>query len=121
MDDNTGVYQIWTAPVNIDEIGISQISSVIPEGYSLGQNYPNPFNPNTVINYQIPKAGSVKLKVYDALGNEVATLVDRNQNAGTYEVTFSAKDAGTALSSGVYFYRLETDDFTENKRMVLIK
>jgi hypothetical protein len=81
------------------------------------QNYPNPFNPTTSINYSIPKASSVSLKVYDIIGNEVATLVNEFKNPGNYLVQFDA----SKLSSGVYFYRIQADDFTSTKKLLLLK
>jgi hypothetical protein len=99
----------------IDEIN-PNISSM-PTKYSLSQNYPNPFNPVTRINFDIPKQGLVMLKVYDILGREVKTLVNELKSPGKYSVDFN----GTELSSGVYFYRLESNSFTDIKRMLLIK
>lgn len=98
-------------------IGIETIGTEIPAGYSLGQNYPNPFNPVTMIEYKIPKAGLVKLIVYDLLGRQIKVLVDRKQNAGVYRVEFN----GNELSSGVYFYRLTSEDYYDTKKMVLVK
>jgi len=83
----------------------------------VSQNYPNPFNPVTKIKYHLPKNSEVILKVFDMSGKEVATLVNKKQTAGTYEVTFD----GTRLSSGTYFYRLQAGEFIETKRMMLIK
>jgi len=97
--------------------GINQISSEIPSTYSLSQNYPNPFNPRTVIRCQLPVASNVLLKVYDVQGREIATLVNEKLNAGTYTVDWNGSD----FPSGVYFYRLQTDGYTETKRMTLIK
>jgi len=91
----------------------------LPSSYTLGQNYPNPFNPSTVISYQLPAAGVVTLKVYDVLGNEVSTLVDEFQQAGTHNAQFSITNS--QLSSGVYFYKLQADGFVSTKKMVLIK
>ena len=85
--------------------------------FSLEQNYPNPFNPSTVIAYQLPVTGFVRLKVFDVLGNEVAVLVNENKPAGSYEVNF---DAGS-LSSGVYIYKLQAGDFVSVKKMLLTK
>lgn len=85
--------------------------------YSLGQNYPNPFNPNTVISFRLPVTGNIILKVYDVLGNEIATLVNEEKTAGTHEVNFSS----AGLSSGIYFYSMEADNFRENKKMILLK
>ncbi len=88
-----------------------------PEKFELSQNYPNPFNPSTKISYELRVTNYVLLKVYDVLGNEVKTLVNEKQNAGTYEVSFDASD----LPSGAYFYKLETTGFAETKKMLLIK
>ncbi|MHB1687291.1 MAG: alpha-amylase family glycosyl hydrolase [Ignavibacteriaceae bacterium] len=85
--------------------------------YELHQNYPNPFNPSTIIKYSVPKAQLVTLKVYNLLGQEVATLVNNQQNAGNYEVTFSADK----LASGIYFYTLNAGIFVSTKKMVLLK
>ena len=103
--------------VNITPIsGITPVSN-IPDKYSLSQNYPNPFNPTTKIKFDIPKQGLVSVKVYDVLGKEVATLVNEVKSAGSYNIDFN----GTNLSSGVYFYRLESGTFIETKKMMLIK
>lgn len=85
--------------------------------FALEQNYPNPFNPATIINYQIPVEGQVSLKVYDMLGNEVATLVNEIKTAGEHQVEFNAG----AIASGIYFYRLQAGSFVETKRMMLMK
>jgi hypothetical protein len=98
-------------------VGISGNSNEIPNSYNLGQNYPNPFNPTTLINYNLPVNGFVTLKVFDVLGREVAELVNAEQKAGRYEVQFD----GTKLSSGVYFYTLRAGDFTDTKKMLLVK
>lgn len=98
-------------------IGIRQISSEVPTAYSLKQNYPNPFNPNTVINFQLPKNNFVTLKIYDILGREVATLVNEQLKPGAYRVDWDASN----YSSGMYFYKLSTDNFSETKRMALVK
>ena len=88
-----------------------------PDKFSLSQNYPNPFNPVTKINYSIPKQGFVTLKVYDLIGREVRTLVNEVKASGSYSVDFNASE----LSSGVYFYKIQAGDFTETKKMMLIK
>ena len=87
------------------------------QGYELLQNYPNPFNPITIIKYNIPEEGFVSLKVYDVLGNEITELVNEDQATGNYHVDFD----GSGLTSGLYFYKLITDDFTAIKKMVLVK
>ncbi|MBK9334352.1 MAG: T9SS type A sorting domain-containing protein [Ignavibacteria bacterium] len=91
--------------------------SAIPDRYSLSQNYPNPFNPTTKINFSIPKQGIVTLRVYDVLGKEVMTLVNEQKPAGNYSINFSAAN----LSSGAYFYRLESGEFKDIKRMIVVK
>ena len=101
---------------------IVEVSFIIPEKFALEQNYPNPFNPATKIKYTIPAVGTsfmkfITLKVYDVLGNEVATFVEESKPAGTYEIEFNA----TNLVSGVYFYRLFAGDFTETKKMLMTK
>ncbi|HEX2964115.1 MAG TPA: T9SS type A sorting domain-containing protein, partial [Ignavibacteriales bacterium] len=85
--------------------------------YSLDQNYPNPFNPATSISYSIPKAGSVKLQVFNLLGNEVATLVNEYKNAGTHKVSFDA----SVLPSGVYIYTIQSGSFRNAKKMTVMK
>ncbi len=90
--------------------------------FSLSQNYPNPFNPNTLINYSIPKADFVILKVYDILGNEISTLLNEYQEAGSYKVKFSVgQNSILSLSSGIYYYRIISGDYSETKKMLLIK
>jgi hypothetical protein len=96
---------------------VEPVTAQVPAAYDLAQNYPNPFNPSTTIRYQIPAAARVTLKVYDTAGREVATLVNGQQGAGTYDVRFDA----TGLSSGVYFYQLRSGDFTRTSKMVLVK
>jgi len=85
--------------------------------FNLEQNYPNPFNPGTIINWQSPISGHQTLKVYDVLGNEVATLVDEYREAGSYQYEFNARD----LSSGIYFYKLQIGDFVQTKKMILMQ
>ncbi len=98
-------------------IGIQYVSSEIPEKFSLEQNYPNPFNPVTKIRFDIPTASRIAVKIYSSLGSEIATLVNDNVNAGSYETSWDA----SAFPSGVYFYKLISGGFTETKKMILIK
>lgn len=101
-------------------VGINQLSSEVPEDFSLSQNYPNPFNPTTKIRFEIQKTSEVKLVVYNSLGKEISTLVNQNLNAGTYETDFDGAD----YNSGVYFYRLFVNgdkSFTETRKMILTK
>jgi len=97
--------------------GITNISSEIPKEYKLYQNYPNPFNPSTTIDFDILKAGNVKITVYDALGREVQVLTDEVIQPGRYKAVFEA----SGLSSGIYFYKIVTGDFNAVKRMLMIK
>lgn len=97
--------------------GIHNSNGTFADKYSLSQNFPNPFNPSTKINYTIPENGYVKLTVYDIVGNEVANLVNEKQSAGTHEISWNA----SSLSSGVYLYKITAGNFTETKRMSLIK
>jgi hypothetical protein len=89
----------------------------LPTEFILEQNYPNPFNPSTTISFSVPEIEFVTLKVYDVLGNEIATLINEEKSAGSYEILFDATD----LSSGIYFYRLQAGSFVETKKMVLMK
>jgi hypothetical protein len=89
----------------------------IVSNFKLEQNYPNPFNPSTTIKYQIPELGFVTLKIFDVLGKEIETLVNEEKQTGTYEITWNAE----SLPTGVYFYRLQAEDFVETNKMVLMK
>ena len=92
-----------------------------PDGFVLSQNYPNPFNPSTIIHYNLAKSGMVSLKVYNVIGQEVATLVNTRQEAGSYSVPFNTKEGRSSLASGVYFYRLNAGSFVSIKKMILMK
>ncbi len=108
---------IWIAAEVEVASGVEDENDIIPTGYALNQNYPNPFNPTTIISYQLPTTAFVRLRVFDVLGNEVASLVSKDQNAGYYNVTFNANN----LTSGIYFYRLEAGTFSETKKLMLVK
>ncbi|MCW8806337.1 MAG: T9SS type A sorting domain-containing protein, partial [Ignavibacteriaceae bacterium] len=116
-----GDYQYKLKQIDYD--GSFEYSDIVdvkisgPTEFSLEQNYPNPFNPSTTIKYTIPESGNVKLKVYDSLGEEVATLVDEFKDSGSYDIEFSAN----GLSSGIYFYRLKTNNYDQIKKMILLK
>jgi hypothetical protein len=97
--------------------GIKRTSQDINTNFILSQNYPNPFNPSTTINYSVPKAGFVTIKVYDVLGRAVATIVNANKPAGNYSVEFNA----SKLVSGIYFYRMESGSYTQTKKLLLLK
>jgi hypothetical protein len=102
---------------------IKNINEIIASDYKLFQNYPNPFNPNTVIGYSLLKNGYVVLKIYDIIGKEVTTLVNKNQKAGKYEVQFSNKQlTNNQLQSGIYFYTLFVDGMIiDTKKMIFLK
>ena len=92
------------------------------KGFHLYQNYPNPFNPETVIAYELKGTAFVILKLYGLMGEEVMTLVNENQTAGNYQVVWNGRDNfGKEVSSGVYFYRLITDTFSQTRKMILIR
>jgi hypothetical protein len=100
--------------------GFFEKTSSVPNSvkeYNLGQNYPNPFNPTTKISWQSPVSSQQTIKVYDVLGNEIATLVHKFREAGSYEVEFDANN----LPSGMYFYKLEIGKFTSVKKMLLVR
>jgi len=98
-------------------LGVEDKSNTISNEFILKSNYPNPFNPETVISYQLPVMSKVVLKVYDVLGREVATLVNKEQSVGSYEVRFDASN----LTSGIYFYQLQSGGFVESRKMVLLR
>ncbi|MBK6771618.1 MAG: T9SS type A sorting domain-containing protein [Ignavibacteria bacterium] len=112
-----------TALYKFEKTGsVTIISNLIPEKFNVYQNYPNPFNPSTKIKFDIPSGlngsdSKVRLSVYNSLGKEIAELVNENLGAGSYETEFDASD----FSSGVYFYKIETDNFSQTKSMFLIK
>jgi len=115
--DNPSLYVQDTFKVQIGNVGITPIST-IAESYSLSQNYPNPFNPSTVIDFTIPFAQTVSLKVYDILGNEISNLVNNEKLvSGKYKINFS----GSKLSSGIYYYTIKTENFIDTKKMILVK
>ena len=117
-DERTGGFNMecYTAVVD-GTVGVSHINNLIPDEFVLSQNYPNPFNPETKIAYSIPVKGHVSLKIYNSIGKEVASLVNRSQNSGNYEVRFD----GASLNSGVYFYKIQVNDFVQTKKMILLK
>jgi hypothetical protein len=117
-----GIPLSFSVPGNIYElanpsIGIQNISTDVPTSYTLSQNYPNPFNSTSNLKFEIANLGNVKIVVYDVMGREVQTLVNERLQPGTYETTFD----GSQLSSGVYFYKLISNGFSDTKRMILIK
>ena len=122
-----GDFKIYTtSKLPLPEQGIlldvEQIENQIPVEFNLAQNYPNPFNPSTVIRYSIVKPAQVSLKIYDVLGREIKTLVNKEQINGVYEVTWNGDDQfGNKVSTGVYFYKINAGSFSETRKMMLIK
>ena len=123
IDWHDGYREIYTnvapnqeLPVN-GIISVQQINSEIPERYSLSQNYPNPFNPTTNIIYSLLSNSFVKLSIFDIYGKEIEVIVNESQQSGTYNVKYDASN----LASGVYFYKIHTSDFTETRKMILVK
>jgi hypothetical protein len=112
-DRQTGLYVVRPTVVT----GVSNSGNTTPSSFSLAQNYPNPFNPSTTIKFSLPKNSFVNIKVYDITGKETAQLVDDYKTAGEYEVNYDAAN----LASGIYFYTLKTDGFTDTKKMMLVK
>jgi hypothetical protein len=121
MDDFSGIYQIWSTIIDLSTIGITKISSEIPTAYKLEQNYPNPFNPETRIKYSVPKNTDLSIKLYDLQGRELGTLAKGFHTAGVYELNFNTNEFGFTLPSGVYFYKLISENFTVSKKMLLTK
>jgi flagellar hook assembly protein FlgD len=94
----------------------------LPTHYDMSQSYPNPFNPTTTIEFNLPKRSHVTVKIYNLLGQQVQNLVDEELSVGNYKVTWDGSTSGgDRASTGVYFYRIVTEDFTETKKMVLLK
>jgi len=109
-------YLLNPTGVVLDEV------AMVPDQFELEQNFPNPFNPTTTIRYRLPEAGDVRLAVFSVTGEEIKTLVDQRQSAGTYNLTWDATDNyGNKLSSGVYFYRIQSGTFTDMRKMILVK
>ncbi|MCX7833160.1 MAG: FG-GAP-like repeat-containing protein [Ignavibacteria bacterium] len=113
---NINVNQILNL-IEGQSIFIKNLNTGIPKEFQLEQNYPNPFNTTTVINYNIPNSGKVSLKIYDILGHEVTTVIDTYQSAGSYKIILDV----SKFTSGIYFYKLQTEKFTATKKMILIK
>ena len=115
-------FSVFYGPSSWVDFQVDELISSIPTDYILGQNYPNPFNPVTSINYQIPTDQRVKLSIYNILGQEVITLVNKEQFAGKYTVRWNGvTDQFTEVSSGTYFYVLQTSNFRQVKKMALLK
>lgn len=118
MDNSTGNYQIWTAPISFESLdGFDEKEEAIL-GLSLEQNFPNPFKESTTINYRLSKSGFVSLKVFDSFGMQVANLVDKKQMPGSYEVVFNMSEFATRKTEGVFFYRLQQNEQLMTRSMI---
>lgn len=118
MDNSTGIYQIWSAPVSFNPNSVDDDKNDL-SSFKLYQNYPNPFNPTTRISWHSAESGWHSLKIYDMLGNEIITLIDEYREAGSYELNFDA--AKYYLASGIYYYKLTAGSYSETKKMVLLR
>lgn len=123
INDNQ-IFPIWTGefifgnPTDIIPIA----TPILPETFQLSQNYPNPFNPETNISFDIPFKSMVSIKIYNILGREITTLVENKLSAGKYSVTWDGADSnGRKVSSGIYLYRIDAGNFTETRKMILLK
>ena len=120
MDNSTGIYQIWSVPIEILSVGVENENyPSMPMDFKLKQNYPNPFNPNTIIEFNLPANSNVTLKIFNLTGSEIVTLLDETRNAGNHKINFVANNYN--LSSGVYFYQLSANGFMRTKPMMLLK
>ena len=122
--DNSGNTSIYSAIGSFVGQGITDVeeSAIIPEKFEVSQNYPNPFNPSTVINYALPKAEFVTIRIYNMLGQEVATLLNNEVNAGVYNIMWNGMDnSGTKVATGTYIYRVVAGDNVVSKKMILLK
>lgn len=113
----TASFGVWKRPLTEVITGIGKTNTNHPMEFILSQNYPNPFNPTTTIKYALHKSGIVKLIIYDALGRQIRTLVDETKTAGSYHVVFNAVN----LSSGIYYFRLQSNEFVQTKKLILMK
>ena len=101
---------------------MSTIDELLPAAFALHQNYPNPFNPVTTIRYDIPEQSNVRVDIYNVLGQKVAELVNKNHQPGFYTVNWDGTNmVGNALGSGMYFYRIDAENFTAVKKLLLVK
>jgi hypothetical protein len=119
MDNSTGIYQVWTAPIELNLVSINDYNSNRPDNFKLKQNYPNPFNPNTIIEFDLSNSAYVSIIIYDVTGKEIITLFNGFKYAGNHRLIFETGKLN--LSSGVYFYSLQSDGFSQTRPMLLLK
>ncbi len=121
-DESTGMTLVRTIEPEVINTSLRLSDRAIPDSYGLSQNSPNPFNPDTDISYALPRAGEVKLRIFNVLGQNVRDLVNAYQEAGTYNVIWDGKDAsGQPVASGVYFYQLKSGEYEKTRKMMLLK
>lgn len=118
---NKNVNQILSITEQNTVTGINDITSSVPKDFQLSQNFPNPFNPSTQIQFSIKENSFVTLKVFDILGKEIATLVNKELGVGVYNYKFNTSNANGELTSGIYLYKLTAGNFTETKKMILLR
>jgi len=120
FEGNPGYPDCYEIPGNGG--GVDYYPNARPKAFSLAQNYPNPFNPTTTIKYALPKDTWVRITIYNLLGRKVRTLVDEHQTAGHRRIVWASKnDEGTEVASGIYFYQIKAGEFTQSKKMVILK
>jgi hypothetical protein len=110
-------------PLSCEQTAVSEADQeILPDEYKLNQNFPNPFNPTTTITYSLPTRTDVTINIYDLLGRKISTLLSGSEAAGEHEVVWNGYNySGERVSSGIYFYRIKAGDFTDSKKMVLLK
>lgn len=120
---NPGTASLVTHPGDASDFPSTvRVSNPYPSDYLLENNYPNPFNPSTIINYYLPLASHVKIDIFNVIGEKVATLVDENATQGSYYTIWNGlNDQGNIVNSGLYFYRMQANNFSDVKRMVYVK
>lgn len=125
MDDGftyPAVTEVIRVIINPEPTSVERTSGEVPTSFRIEQNYPNPFNPETTIIYKIGDPGPVKVTIYNALGQQIRSLVDEIQDVGEYRVSWNGKnDRGVGVSSGIYFYRFETRGFQAVRKMTLLR
>ncbi len=122
MDNRNGIYQIWTAPVELETVSIADEAGGPPDGFALHPNFPNPFNPATTITYRLPLATRVALDIFDISGRKIRTLATGQRRAGFHQAIWDGRDQlGQRVSSGIYLYQIKTADFRQIRKMVLLR
>lgn len=117
MADYSGIYQVWASLIDMNVLSTDEQNLVPADNFNLFQNYPNPFNNTTIINYSIKEESHIRLRIYDVMGSQVDDIVDEQMSPGNYEVEFRADN----LPSGIYFYKIESENFNYTKKMMLLK